>query len=104
MIHGAGGGVGSFAVQLAHAHGAHVIATTSAQNAQLARELGADEVIDRSAASLEEALKTVDVVFDTAGGSRLRQSARLMRAGGRVVSIAATPADAPGDPDHLFRR
>jgi len=91
LIHGAAGGVGSFAVQLARWRGAHVIATTSAGSAQTARALGADLVVEPPWTRLEDAVGQVDLVFDTAGGDRLAGSPALLRPGGRLVSVAAEP-------------
>ena len=82
LIHGAAGNVGGFAVQLARAAGAHVIGTASAASLDLVRELGAHEVVD-AADRFEDAVEPVDVVFDTAGGDRLRRSRAVLRAGGR---------------------
>jgi NADPH:quinone reductase-like Zn-dependent oxidoreductase len=90
LIHGAAGGVGGFAVQLARARGAHVIGTASAANLGLVRELGAHEAVD-AATRFEDAVEPVDVVFDTAGGERLRRSLAVLRAGGRLVSGATCP-------------
>jgi NADPH:quinone reductase-like Zn-dependent oxidoreductase len=92
LIHGAAGGVGGFAVQLARARGAHVIGTASAVNLGFVRELGAHEVVD-AATRFEDAVAPVDVVFDTAGGERLRRSVAVLRAGGRLVSVAEEPPD-----------
>jgi NADPH:quinone reductase-like Zn-dependent oxidoreductase len=92
LIHGASGVVGGFAVQLARARGAHVIGTASAANLGLARELGAHEAVD-AATRFEEAVEPVDLVFDTAGGERLRRSAAVLRAGARLVSVAEEPPD-----------
>jgi len=91
LIHGAAGGVGGFAVQLAHLRGAHVIATTSAANVERARTLGANEVIDHTRTRFEDAVARVDLVFDTAGGDRLRRSFAVVRTGGRIVSVAEEP-------------
>jgi NADPH:quinone reductase-like Zn-dependent oxidoreductase len=91
LVHGAAGGVGSFAVQLARHRGAHVVATTSAGGVDVARELGADEVVDSSSVRFEEALEPVDLVFDTAGGELLERSAAVLREGGRLVSVAEEP-------------
>lgn len=97
LIHGAAGGVGHLAVQLAHGQGAHVIATTSTMYLDWARELGADEVIDHTATRFEDGVAPVDLVFDTAGGERLARSPALLRPGGRLVSIAEEPPQAaPG--------
>jgi NADPH:quinone reductase-like Zn-dependent oxidoreductase len=93
LIHGGAGAVGGFAVQLARARGAHVIATASAANLGLVRELGAHEAVDYAATRVEEAVAPVDVVFDTAGGERLRRSPTVLRAGGRLVSVAGEPPD-----------
>lgn len=91
LIHGGAGGVGGFAVQLARARGAHVTATASAGNVEAALELGADEVIDHAASSFEDLVDPVHLVFDTAGGERLVRSPAVLRAGGKLVSIAAEP-------------
>jgi NADPH:quinone reductase-like Zn-dependent oxidoreductase len=91
LIHGAAGNVGGFAVQFARAAGAHVIGTASAASLDLILELGAHEVVD--AAGFEDAVEPVDVVFDTVGGARLRRSPAVLRAGGRLVSVAEEPPD-----------
>jgi NADPH:quinone reductase-like Zn-dependent oxidoreductase len=89
LIHGASGVVGGFAVQLARAHGAHVIGTASEAHLESVRQLGAHEAID-SATPFEDA-EAVDLVFDTAGGERLRRSEAVLNAGGRLVSVAEEP-------------
>jgi NADPH:quinone reductase-like Zn-dependent oxidoreductase len=94
LVHGAAGGVGHLAVQLAHHHGAHVIATASAANADWVRALGADQVIDDTATPFEDAVDELDLVFDTAGGDRLQRSAAVVRLGGRLVSVAEAPPQA----------
>ena len=95
LVHGATGAVGHFAVQLARRAGALVIATASSANLDAARELGADEVIDR-ATPYESSLEPVDLVFDAAGGDAAERSAALVRPGGRLVSIISEPAQASG--------
>jgi NADPH:quinone reductase-like Zn-dependent oxidoreductase len=92
LIHGAAGGVGHFAVQLARARGAHVVATASSANVEAARELGADEVVDHTSVRFEDVVEPVDLVFDTAGGERLVRSPAVVRPGGRIVSVAEEPA------------
>jgi NADPH:quinone reductase-like Zn-dependent oxidoreductase len=94
LVHGAAGGVGSFAVQLAHACGAHVIGTVSSSGVEAARSLGADEVIDNTTTRFEEAVEAVDLVFDTAGGELLGRSPAILGEQGRLVSVAEEP---PGD-------
>ncbi len=88
LIHGGAGGVGSFAVQLARWRGAHVTATASARDAELVRDLGADEVIDYRAQRFEEVVADMDLVFDTVGGETWERSWDVLRPGGRLVSIA----------------
>ncbi len=92
LIHGAAGGVGGFAVQLAHQRGAYVIATASTMNIEAALKLGADKVINTTTSRFEDAIEQVDLVFDTVGGGRLARSASVVRPGGRLVSIAAEPS------------
>jgi NADPH:quinone reductase-like Zn-dependent oxidoreductase len=96
LIHGATGGVGQFATQLASHHGAHVIATTSTEGVARARELGAEVVIDHTAGPWDADLEPVDLVFDTAGGGRLARSPGALREGGRLVSVAEEPPRATG--------
>ena len=74
LIHGAAGGVGTFAVQLARWRGARVTGTASAANLDFVRSLGADEVIDYRAERFEDVVRDVDVVFDTVGGETLERS------------------------------
>lgn len=92
LVHGAAGGVGSFAVQLARGRGAHVIGTASSGNVETVRRLGADEVVDHTKTRFEDVVDPVDVVFDTAGGDRLERSPAVVRAGGRLVSVAVEPS------------
>jgi NADPH:quinone reductase-like Zn-dependent oxidoreductase len=91
LIHGATGGVGSFAVQLARWRGAYVVATASAANAELACELGADKVIDYNAVRFEDKVREADVVLDTVGGDTLKRSWGVLRRGGVLVTIVASP-------------
>lgn len=88
LVHGAGGGVGRFAVQLARWRGAHVIGTASPTGMSAAVRSGADEVLDRTTADFGTGLEPVDLVFDTVGGMALAGSGALVREGGRIVSVA----------------
>ena len=88
LIQGGAGGVGSAAVQIAKARGAHVIATASAGNQDYLRAIGVDEPIDYRAVRFEDAVRDVDVVFDTVGGETLERSLGVLRKGGRLVTIA----------------
>jgi NADPH:quinone reductase-like Zn-dependent oxidoreductase len=93
LIHAGAGGVGSIAVQLAHAAGAHVTATASAGKAALVRSLGADEVIDYQAQDFSTVAKGMDVVFDTVGGEVQERSWSTLKAGGMLVSITDRPSE-----------
>jgi len=87
LIHGAAGGVGTFAVQLARWRGAHVTATASAANLEFARALGADVVIDYRATRFEDVICDVDVVLDSVGGETLQRSWGVLKPGGKLVTI-----------------
>jgi len=86
LIHGAAGGVGTYAVQLAKWRGAYVIGTASGKNASFLKELGASEVIDYKNEHFEEKLKDIDVVFDTIGGETQANSIKVLKSGGILVS------------------
>ena len=89
LIQGGAGAVGLFVVQLAHRHGAYVIATTSSETFSFVKALGADQVIDYKSSRFENGLAPVDVVFDTVGGSIRERSAAVLKPNGRLISIAA---------------
>ena len=89
LVHGAAGGVGSFAVQVARHKKAHVIATASKTNADFVMTLGADEVIDYRTTPFETVVRDVEVVFDTVGGDTRDRSWGILSKGGRLVTIAA---------------
>ncbi|MBO0791166.1 MAG: NADP-dependent oxidoreductase [Ktedonobacteraceae bacterium] len=89
LIHGAAGGVGVFAVQLARWVGAHVIATASARNRDFLRELGASAVIDYTTTRFEEVVHDVDLVFDLVGGDTLVRSWQVVKPGGVLVSVVS---------------
>jgi NADPH:quinone reductase-like Zn-dependent oxidoreductase len=90
LIHGASGGVGVFAVQLARWRGARVIGTASASNLDFVRGLGADEMIDYRAQRFDDVVRDVDVVFDTVGGETLARSWGVLKSGGTLITIAAS--------------
>jgi NADPH:quinone reductase-like Zn-dependent oxidoreductase len=92
LIHGAAGGVGSFAVQLAKWKGAHVIGTASAKNQSFLRELGVDEPIDYEKTRFEDVVHDVDVVLDPIGGETQNRSWKVLKKGGILVSIVASPS------------
>jgi len=90
LIHGASGGVGLFAVQLARRCGARVVATASASNLELVRGLGAEEALDYRTVRFDEVVRDVDVVFDTVGGETLARSWSVLKQGGKLVTVAAS--------------
>jgi NADPH:quinone reductase-like Zn-dependent oxidoreductase len=89
LIHGAAGGVGVFAVQMARARGAQVIATASSTNLEFVRQLGANEVIDYRTTRFEDAARDVDVIFDGVGGETLDRSWPVLKPGGQLVTIVS---------------
>jgi NADPH:quinone reductase-like Zn-dependent oxidoreductase len=88
LIHGAGGGVGSFAVQFAIAKGARVLATAGSDKIALLRDLGVAEAIDYTTTRFEDVVHDVDVVFDTVGGELVERSFTMLKPGGIYVSPA----------------
>ncbi|MEU7632939.1 NADP-dependent oxidoreductase [Nocardia sp. NPDC049220] len=96
LVHGAAGGVGSVVTQLAREAGAHVIGTGRAADRQTALDFGAQEFVDLDNDALED-VNGVDLVFDVIGGDIGRRSARLVREGGMLVTIAGPPEVQPKD-------
>ncbi|MEV6904300.1 NADP-dependent oxidoreductase [Amycolatopsis sp. NPDC051372] len=101
LVHGAAGGVGSIAVQLAREVGARVIGTGRTADRDQALALGVDTFIDLQTEKLDDAGE-VDVVFDVIGGDILARSAALVRAGGTLVTIAMPPTVRPTDGRAVF--
>jgi NADPH:quinone reductase-like Zn-dependent oxidoreductase len=96
LVHGAAGGVGSMATQLAKEAGAYVIGTGRSADRQTALEFGAQEFVDLDGDVLED-VGGVDLVFDVIGGEIGKRSAALVRGGGMLVSIAGPPEARPPD-------
>jgi NADPH:quinone reductase-like Zn-dependent oxidoreductase len=96
LAHGAAGGVGSTVTQLAREAGAHVIGTGRAADRHSVLDIGAHEFVDLEHDALED-VGGVDLVFDVFGGEIGKRSAGLVRAGGRLVSIAGPPEARPAD-------
>lgn len=92
LIHGAAGGVGSYAVQLAKWKGAYVIGTASPRNIAFVRSLGADEVLDYTTEPFERRVHDVDLVLDTRGGDVLERSLDVVARGGAIVSLLEQPS------------
>jgi NADPH:quinone reductase-like Zn-dependent oxidoreductase len=91
LIHGAGGGVGSMAVQLAHSAGAHVIGTGRIGARQRVLDLGADDFVDVERDGWETTIGPVDLVYDIIGGDVLAHSPAIVKPGGALVSVMAPP-------------
>jgi len=91
LIHGGSGGVGTFAVQIAKARGAKVIATASTANQDLLKQLGVDQPIDYTTTKFEDVVKDVDVVLNAVRGDTLARSYGVVKKGGIIVSITGQP-------------
>ncbi len=89
LVHGAAGGVGSFAVQFGLWAGAHVIGTASAGNADFLRGLGVEKIIDYAGERFETVVRGADVVLDTIGGETLERSWKVLKKGGILVSVVS---------------
>lgn len=93
LVTNSSGGVGSLAVQLAKAKGAHVTAMASGRNEAYVRGLGADAFIDYTAQPFEEVVRDMDVVFDTVGGETFERAFQALSKGGFLVTAVAFPKD-----------
>lgn len=91
LIQAGSGGVGSIAIQLARELGAEVATTVSKRNEALARELGAQTVIDYRTQQFDDVLSDMDFVLDTQGGDVLERSFKVLRRGGTLVTINGAP-------------
>lgn len=91
LIHGGGGGVGAYAVQIARSLCASVTTTAATSEVEFVRSLGADRVIDFQQQSFEDEVSGVDIVLDTVGGDTLRRSWPVLRPGGRLITLGAPP-------------
>jgi alcohol dehydrogenase len=91
FIQAGSGGVGTFAIQLAKHLGASVATTTSAANAALVKGLGADVVVDYRSQDSEAALRDYDVVLNSQDAKTLEKSLRVLRPGGKLISISGPP-------------
>ena len=86
LIHGATGGVGTYAVQFAKWKGAQVIGTTSAEHLTFLKDLGADEAIDYKNEKFEDKVKDVDLVIDLIGEDTQKRSLQVIKKGGRLIT------------------
>lgn len=97
LIHAGSGGVGTFAIQLAKHLGVTVATTASAANAAMVRELGADIVIDYRSQAFEDVLSGYDVVLASLDAATLEKSLKVLKPGGKLISLS-------GPPDPAFAR
>lgn len=91
LIHGAAGGVGSIAVQLAKHFGAYVIGTAGSYSKEYLMELGVDEVIDYRSQDFTELVSNVDLVVNLTGPTTLEKSYQVVKKGGRLTSTNGVP-------------
>lgn len=97
LIYGASGSVGSFAVQLAKAMGAEVTAVCSTANLEMVKKLGADQVVDYTKEDYSAADTPYDIVFDAVGKSSASVAKKVLKKGGRFVTVKKSPKSNPGD-------
>ena len=109
LVHGASGGVGHFAVQIAKHLGAYVIGTSSAVNKEFVLSLGADEHIDYNTQRFEDVVSDVDVVLDNVGGEIIDRSLTILKNTGHIISypgggntITKDKAAAAGKNGHVY--
>jgi NADPH:quinone reductase-like Zn-dependent oxidoreductase len=91
LIHGAGGSVGAFAVQLAKDKGAYVITNDIAAKKVFLQELGADQIVDAQAERFEDVIQPVDVVLNFATDDLVQRSYAVLKSGGRYVTTLQQP-------------
>ena len=91
LIHGAGGNVGAYAVQMARNAGLEVFATASSKDLDYVRELGAATAIDYRETPFEDVVRAVDIVLDTVGGDTCVRSIGVLKPGGILVSVVSSP-------------
>lgn len=93
LIHGAAGAVGAVLLQMAKALGVYVIATASGQGVEMAKALGADEVVDYKSQDFTQIAKDMDVVADLVGGETQTKSFGVLKKGGKLLSIVMPPSN-----------
>jgi alcohol dehydrogenase len=93
LIHGAAGGIGHIAVQLAKSMGAHVAATAAGKDLDFVGRLGADETVDYKTEAFGKMTRDYDAVFDTVGGEVTNRSLAVIKKGGILVSMVGQPSE-----------
>lgn len=93
LIHGAAGGVGNYAVQIAKSAGAFVVGTASGDGIEFVKKLGADQVIDYKKQRFEEEADGFDFILDTIGGENFVRSLRVLRPEGTIVLLPSDKAE-----------
>lgn len=102
LIHAGAGGVGHFAIQIAKAFGATVAATASTRNLDFLRRLGADVPIDYTSEKFEEKISGYDIVLDGVGKPVWAGSLKVLRFGGRLITLAASIPEEPSGKLRFF--
>ncbi len=97
LVYGASGSVGTFAIQIAKAFGAHVTAVCSTLNVDLCRELGADEVIDYKSTDFAKTGNQFDIILDAVGKINKSSSRPVLKPGGRYVTVSGAPKAGKND-------
>ncbi len=97
LILGAGGAVGSVAVQIAHRLGAHIIASAASDSADRLRSFGADEVLDYKTTPFENVAHEVDAVLDGVGGDAQQKAFAALKRGGLLVALTQPPSPEQAD-------
>lgn len=92
LIHAGSGGIGSFAIQYAKSKGVFVYTTTSTQNVEWVKALGADRVIDYKKENYLDVVQNLDIVYDTLGGKYTEDAFNIIKKGGEVISLVG-PVD-----------
>ncbi|MBN8686592.1 MAG: NAD(P)-dependent alcohol dehydrogenase [Chitinophagales bacterium] len=101
LIYGASGSVGSFAIQIAKAMGAEVTAVCSTTNLELVKKLGADQVIDYTRQDYSAIQERFDIVFDAVGKTTGSAGKKILKPGGRFVTVKKNPKSGKNDLLHL---
>jgi NADPH:quinone reductase-like Zn-dependent oxidoreductase len=91
LVHGAGGNVGAYAVQIARNAGLEVFATAASKDLDYVRKLGACAAIDYRKTGFEHVVPPLDIVLDTVGGETRERSIGVLKPGGILVSVVSTP-------------